>query len=72
MWVANYLLLGFFDGPAEPAQTGTGGARRIPRRADRQAPGQGYGFLPEDQAVQRARTRRRQQDDFLTLHLLTH
>jgi hypothetical protein len=71
MHVTHYLLLGFFAGPAPaPATNGTGGARRIPRKAGRQ--GQGFGFLPEVNPAQQAKRRRRQQDEFITLHLLTH
>jgi hypothetical protein len=71
MHVTHYLLLGFFAGLAPaPAANGSGGARRIPRKAGRH--GQGFGFLPDVTPAQQAKRRRRQQDDFITMQLLTH
>lgn len=72
MHVTHYLLLDIFSGPA-PAQQSAGGAGRIGRTRPPAKHGQGFGFLPETQAQDKARQlRRRRQDDFITLHLLTH
>lgn len=68
MHVAHYYLLGFFSGPAAPQTAGHGVVTKQPKRA----PGKGYAFLTEVSPEQQRRARRNKQDDFITLHLLTH